>query len=93
MPQRIQVVDCWDTLGWYDRKRICWLTWWSIHKKSPRFFVSILFFLVVIVLTIEEIHLRHKIVLLSGAALFYFHVTVLDFWYQKIRRAASPPPP
>jgi hypothetical protein len=82
------VVSRWESLGWFDKKRIWWISFWAIHKISPKKTITAVVFLSVLGVQIGEHNiypcntLQNRIVLLAFLALFYFYALMLDEYYK-----------
>ncbi|MHA2265490.1 MAG: hypothetical protein ACXAEN_24130 [Candidatus Thorarchaeota archaeon] len=81
-----ELISRWETLGWFDKKHICWISFWSTHEVCPKMIGTILVALVVLGSLIFEHHTTHRILLLSVVFLFYFYAIALDHFYKHYSR-------
>jgi hypothetical protein len=72
-PRYIDLIARWENLGWLDKKRICWISFWSVHRIDPQLALSIAAAISVSAVLIGEPHQRDITGLLSVIALIYFY--------------------
>jgi hypothetical protein len=75
----IDLVERWDELGWYDRKRIWWICFKHKHGITGKLVISLAYALSVIGVMIGEHHPSHKAGLLAIIVLLYFYTMLIDF--------------
>ena len=84
-PDLKDMITRWESLGWFDRKRICWISFWSTRGVCPRLLATVLLALAVLGILLKEHHSPHRILLLSVVFLFYFYAIAIDYFYNHRR--------
>ena len=80
----IDLVENWDELGWFDRKRIWLKCYLAKHRPDPRFVISLATIISIILLLINEQPSEHRTGLLMTTGLFYFYGIMIDFYYRHV---------
>ena len=63
----------WDELSWTDKKRICWISFWSQYRIDPAVALGVLAAISVLAVLMLENHTHHKPGLISMIVLVYFY--------------------
>jgi hypothetical protein len=78
------LIDHWDELGWYDRKRIDWERIKDIHQINYRFAFTLVAGLSILGVLIVEQHLNHMTILVSTIVLSFFYAHLIAWLVRNI---------
>ncbi len=78
-----KLIAHWERLSWFDRKRICWISFWSSYKTDNKRVISLVTILALIFVTTSEPHQSDKAGLLAGIGLLYFYTMLIDYIYNR----------
>jgi hypothetical protein len=84
-PELKDLITRWETLGWFDKKYICWISFWATREVCPKMIVTIIVALAVIATMTLERDATHRTLELSGEFLFYFYALAIDYFYSHRR--------
>lgn len=79
----LDVIERWDELGWYDRKRIRWRLIKVKYCISGKHLLSLATAVSIVAALISELCPNHKAGLLSTIVLSYFYFILLDYLVNK----------
>ena len=79
----LKLIARWERLSWFDRKRICWISFWSCCKISSQDVITTVAVLALISITTFEPHHHDKVGLLMAVGLLYFYTTLIDYMYKR----------
>lgn len=82
----LKLIAHWERLGWYDRKRICWISFWSCYEIDNRDVISLVAILALIIVMTMEPHQQHKAGLMTAIGLLYFYTILVDYIYKRLYR-------
>ena len=74
----LYILEHWDELCWYDRKRIRWIRFRDKYGVGFKMVFSLMIGLSIIGVLIGEQHFYHMVGSLSLIVLFYFYVLLLE---------------
>ena len=79
----LKLIAHWERLSWFDRKRICWISFWSCCKFDIRDIISVSAILALFCVMAFEPHQRDKAGLLMAVGLLYFYTMLIDYIYKR----------
>ncbi len=79
----LELIAHWDQLGWYDRKRICLISYMSGRKIDIRILAGLVAILTLIGIQFSETHHHHKTGLQIAVALFCFYTNLTHSVYNR----------
>jgi len=77
----LELIAHWDRLGWYDRKRICLISYMSDRKIDIRMLAGLVTILTLVGIQLFENHQQHKAGLQLMVALLWFHTYLILYIY------------
>ena len=75
----IELVERWDELSWYDRKRIWWLCFKYRYRITDKQVISLVTVLSMFIIAISEQHQNYMPGLLAIIVLLYFYTMFINY--------------